>query len=394
MSRTIGSRGFGMIGSVSPAAQLTVQHTLQPGWQNVGVDPRTGVFSAWWTVPGNYNGGAAALITGTVLGTLPGAGPNGANAVAAAPMAWMIPPNQEGLAYDGAGNLEKDAYWTYSWTSSGKLQQMERNSGTYAEAGENGEILVFSYDADGRRTGATRTVTYEAASTKVEASQVLWSGWLPVMEMRYLNGAYEGRRWFQWGVDRSGTLDGAGGIGGLVAILEEDANGALVRTLLPVSDGLGNITGVINGSTGQLVARYDYGPFGEPLVSSGEATACPFQYQSKWLDAASQHYYFGYRYYDPRLGRWLSRDPMGEAGGFNLYAYCGNDPVNRHDPLGLADQFVTQTTSLMWRGSIRSPGCRKYSLWEYDGGFVLAHAIAELLVADTQCVGLAAVVCK
>jgi hypothetical protein len=41
-------------------------------------------------------------------------------------------------------------------------------------------------------------------------------------------------------------------------------------------------------------------------------------------------------HYNPQLGRWLSRDPMGEAGGFNLYAYCGNDPVNRHDPLGLA----------------------------------------------------------
>jgi hypothetical protein len=41
-------------------------------------------------------------------------------------------------------------------------------------------------------------------------------------------------------------------------------------------------------------------------------------------------------HYDPRTGRWLSRDPIGEAGGLNLYAYCGNDPVNRHDPLGLA----------------------------------------------------------
>jgi len=40
--------------------------------------------------------------------------------------------------------------------------------------------------------------------------------------------------------------------------------------------------------------------------------------------------------YDPRMGRWLSRDPIGEDGGFNLYAYCGNDPVNKHDPLGLA----------------------------------------------------------
>jgi hypothetical protein len=39
--------------------------------------------------------------------------------------------------------------------------------------------------------------------------------------------------------------------------------------------------------------------------------------------------------YDPRLGRFLSRDPIREEGGINLYAYCGNDPVNRHDPLGL-----------------------------------------------------------
>ena len=40
-------------------------------------------------------------------------------------------------------------------------------------------------------------------------------------------------------------------------------------------------------------------------------------------------------HYDPRIGRFLSRDPIGEAGGFNLYGYCGNDPVNRYDYLGL-----------------------------------------------------------
>jgi RHS repeat-associated protein len=103
-----------------------------------------------------------------------------------------------------------------------------------------------------------------------------------------------------------------------------------------VQDGLGNITAVIDQATGRSVARYDYGPFGEPLAESGEVDACPFRWQTKWYDAESQHYYFGYRHYDPRFGRWLSRDPLGEAGGFNLYAYCGNDPVNRHDPLGLA----------------------------------------------------------
>ena len=44
-------------------------------------------------------------------------------------------------------------------------------------------------------------------------------------------------------------------------------------------------------------------------------------------------------HYNPQLGRWLSRDPMGEAGGFILYADCGNDPVNKHDPLGLATLY-------------------------------------------------------
>ena len=82
----------------------------------------------------------------------------------------------------------------------------------------------------------------------------------------------------------------------------------------------------------------------------------------------------GVRYYDPRLGRWLSRDPMGEAGGFNLYAYCGNDPVNRHDPLGLegeeeikpVDEELLELTPLLrghrpiGGGWIRSPLGQEY----------------------------------
>src|SRR4029077_8725336 len=45
-------------------------------------------------------------------------------------------------------------------------------------------------------------------------------------------------------------------------------------------------------------------------------------------------YHMGERYYDPGLGRWLSEDPAGIAGGLNLYAYVGNDPVNGLDPSG------------------------------------------------------------
>ncbi|WP_265593489.1 RHS repeat-associated core domain-containing protein, partial [Verrucomicrobium sp. BvORR034] len=135
---------------------------------------------------------------------------------------------------------------------------------------------------------------------------------------------------FIWGRDVSGTWDGAGGIGGLVAIEEEGG-----RRLLVVDDGLGNITALINQANGETVAKFDYTPYGELKVSSGDVNACPFRYQSKYYDAETGLSYFGFRYYSAKLGRWISRDPLGEEGGFNLYGYCGNDPVNRWDYLGM-----------------------------------------------------------
>ena len=58
--------------------------------------------------------------------------------------------------------------------------------------------------------------------------------------------------------------------------------------------------------------------------------------------------YYGYRYYSPDLGRWISRDPIEEQGGFNLYAFVNNDPVNKIDLLGLSEieDFFVSPASL------------------------------------------------
>jgi len=55
---------------------------------------------------------------------------------------------------------------------------------------------------------------------------------------------------------------------------------------------------------------------------------------TKYFDDESELAYYGYRYYSPELGRWISRDPIGEEGGLSLYGFLENDPVNGHDAYG------------------------------------------------------------
>jgi len=66
----------------------------------------------------------------------------------------------------------------------------------------------------------------------------------------------------------------------------------------------------------------------------------PFRFSSEYLDSETNLVYYNYRYYSPEIGRWLSRDKIGERGGYNLYAMVGNDPVGRWDWLGLAEGEV------------------------------------------------------
>jgi RHS repeat-associated protein len=80
-----------------------------------------------------------------------------------------------------------------------------------------------------------------------------------------------------------------------------------------------------------VVNRYTYGPFGESAVLAGTTHG----YTGQRYDSETGLYYYKMRHYSPKTGRFLQPDPIGMAGGMNLYAYCSNAPLTASDSTGL-----------------------------------------------------------
>jgi RHS repeat-associated protein len=153
-----------------------------------------------------------------------------------------------------------------------------------------------------------------------------------------------------WGLDLSGTMDGAGGVGGLLWVTLHTGFGAAPGTHFCAYDGNGNIVAMSAASDGLETACYEYGPFGEPIRLSGPAAPLnPFRFSTKRTDLTSDLVLYEYRLYSPTLGRWPSRDPINEPGfqlltrrvqPFNLqeendvYRFALNDSINKYDPDG------------------------------------------------------------
>src|SRR3989337_3487390 len=100
-------------------------------------------------------------------------------------------------------------------------------------------------------------------------------------------------------------------------------------------DNLGS-TVAMTDSSGNIINKYAYDAFGK-VLSQVEGVANPFKYVGAFgvMDEGSGLLYMRARYYDPATGRFISKDPIGWAGGLNLYNYVGGNPVNFIDPFGL-----------------------------------------------------------
>jgi RHS repeat-associated protein len=213
-----------------------------------------------------------------------------------------------------------------------------------------------------------RKVTRGIDPPEVEGYQ--WDGWKLIMIAKLnTDGTYHSRKWScVWRPDIGSSLYArndwmrAGGVGGVAwlqtgAVPNYSYGTGSAEVHVPLADHMGNVRHYYQFKasgktvTGQLVASYEYDAFGREMRAWGTNTPAtnqppglpanrpwadllPFHYSSKLRDADSGFNYYGYRFYDPGAGRWLNRDPIGEAGGLNLYRFCYNDCINWFDYLG------------------------------------------------------------
>jgi len=217
------------------------------------------------------------------------------------------------LSYDQDGNMLTNGVWSYAWDAENRMTGAVSN-------GLN--VVSNAYDHSHRRVrketaAGTRRFAYDEWNMTAEVFVDSQSGVTNVT--RYI-----------WGPDLSGTLQGAGGVGGLLAEVRGDGS-----VYFPCYDANGNVTDYLD-AYGTVRGHFEYDAFGNTVAMWGDlAHTFRFRFSTKYWDAETQSYYYGYRHYAPKLGCWLNRDPISEKGGLKINGFAGNDPVNRWDSLGL-----------------------------------------------------------
>jgi RHS repeat-associated protein len=147
------------------------------------------------------------------------------------------------------------------------------------------------------------------------------------------------------------------------------------------SDHLGS-TSLITNPDGEVVQHVEYVPFGEVFIEERNNTwNTPYLFNAKELDEETGLYYYGARYFDPRVSVWLGVDPLWEKyPGVSAFAYCANNPVMFIDPDGREKLIFFDSKKENDR--IISQGAEKY---KDDGAIhIFAHGSSKGFTANVE----------
>lgn len=242
------------------------------------------------------------------------------------------------FSYDAIGNPVSYLLKTLTWTRGNKLASVTPYGSNYAHS--------YLYDADGLRTRKT-VVTSTNVSTRINYFRVgstLKSEWAE-------DGSYE----IIYDYDPAGRICG----------FAYSQNGGSATYYKYIRNAQGDVTHIVNNS-GTVVAAYTYDTWGKLIsIKDGNGTDItynttsigyinPIRYRGYYYDNETGFYYLQSRYYDPMIGRFINADSQLNVGegplGCNLFAYCGNDPVNYVDQTGHHDEalLLTWSSSMWW----------------------------------------------
>jgi len=248
----------------------------------------------------------------------------------------FVPKTPELFYYDLDGNLTNDGHWTYYWDAENRLVAMKANTSAGPQIS-----LRFEYDSKSRRIRKQVWDNIAWTGSSTNDLQFIYDGWNLIAE---LSNSHSALRTYTWGLDLSGSIQGAGGVGGLIG-MNDFANGFHFTAF----DGNGNVSFLVKARDGSAAAGFDFDPFGELLRGTGPmAKANPFRFSTKYQDDETDLAYFGFRYYAKTRGGWTSRDPIGLRGGLSPYTFVRNRPIDLIDPDG---QFTRAGGTEAW-----SPG--------------------------------------
>jgi RHS repeat-associated protein len=141
-------------------------------------------------------------------------------------------------------------------------------------------------------------------------------------------------------------LSYGGGIGSIISSTRKKPFGRDMPTAYYHYDGLGSVTN-LTSSQGHAIINYEYDAYGNILKQTGLTSLNPYGFSTKEYSPQSGLIYFGARYYDPRVGRWITKDPLGMVDGPNLYVFVRNNPLNFIDWLGF-DAVVLNDSDGAW----------------------------------------------